>query len=164
MEFKVEPIVVKIADERMARFGKPSSDLTAKFDTRFCAAAAWIRGEFTLAEMMEPAYTDPEILALREKIVLLPDATRPTFDGCSLTVYFTDGTTEHANVDDFVGTPGNRMTDEQLSNVFRVAARGLVPQSRIEDILEAAWSLDTAADIRGLMNMTVLATPDENAK
>lgn len=160
MEFKVEPIVVKIANERMARFGRPSSDLTAKFDTRFCAAAAWIRGEFTLAEMMEPSYTSTEILALREKIDLIPDPTRPTFDGCSLTVYFTDGSTAFANVDNFVGTPGNRMTDQQLAQVFRVSARGLIAPSRVEEILEAAWSLDTATDVRGFMAMAKLTSPE----
>ena len=151
MELKVQHLVVSIANERMARFGKPSSDLTARFDTRFCCAAAWLRGEFTLAEMTEPAYTDPDILALRDKIDLVTDPDRPTFDGCSLTVHFSDGSSESANVDDFTGTPGNRMSDAQLSDAFRTSARGLLSQTRIEDILEAAWALDTAPDVRGLM-------------
>lgn len=160
MELFVEPIVVKIANERMQRFGKPSSDLTARFDTRFCVAAALKRGEFTLAEMMEPAYTDPEILAIREKIDLIPDTNRPTFDGCSLRVHFTDGSSEFANVDNFVGTPGNPMTDNQLADVFRLSARGLVAPGQIEDILEAVWALDTAPNVLGLTSLLKLNPQD----
>src|SRR5690349_7422480 len=44
MTFGVAPVVARIADERRARFGNPSSELEARFDTRFCAAAAWRRG------------------------------------------------------------------------------------------------------------------------
>jgi 2-methylcitrate dehydratase PrpD len=57
MTFAVQPIVVTIADERRDRFGAPSSELMARFDLRFCAAAAWVRGVFTLAEMRKAAYT-----------------------------------------------------------------------------------------------------------
>ncbi len=153
MELLVEPIVVKIANERMERFGKPSSDLTARFDTRFCVASALKRGTFTIAEMMEAAYTDPEILAMREKIELIADPKRPTFDGCSLSVYFTDGTSEFANVDDFVGTPGNPMTDEQLSDVFRRSAGSHISAGHIEDILEAVWALDTAPNVGRLTSL-----------
>ena len=37
MRFGVEAIVVKIANERCERFGNPSSELTARFDRRYCA-------------------------------------------------------------------------------------------------------------------------------
>ncbi len=99
MRFKVEPIVVDICDERMERFGTIDSELTARFDLCFCAAAAWHRGRFTLDEMREPAYTDPDILELRSRIELVRDESRESFDGCSLEIEFTDGSTESANVD-----------------------------------------------------------------
>ena len=151
MVFAVEPIVVKIADERRERFGVPNSELTARFDLRFCAAAAWTRGHFTLAEMREAAYTDATILALRDRIELVADTKRPTFDGCSLQVEYTDGSTDSANVDDFLGTPGRPMTDAQLSDVFRVSAAGLLPEGRADAILDAAWALPDAANIHPLM-------------
>ena len=62
LEFAVCPIVKEICDERMERFGDPSSELTARFDLCFCAAAAWHRGRFTLDEMRAAAYTDKDIL------------------------------------------------------------------------------------------------------
>ena len=112
MAFGVEPIVVKIADERRARFGTLSSELQARFDTRFCAAAAWHRGRFTLAEMKEAAYTDPAILDLRSRIDLIADPSFRTFDGASLTITYDDGSTDAIRVDDFLGSPGQRLSDD----------------------------------------------------
>ncbi len=153
MRFGVQPIVVKIADERRERFGVPSSDNTARFDLRFCAAAAWIRGRFTLDEMQEPAYTDPRILALRDRVDLVADEARETFDGCWLEVEFTDGTRERCNVDFFLGSPGRRMSDAQLADVFRSSAEPLLPGGRSEAILDAVWGLDRADSVTALATL-----------
>jgi 2-methylcitrate dehydratase PrpD len=156
LRFSVSPIVTKIADERRDRFGLPGSELTARFDTRFCTAATWHRGRFTLDEMREPAYTDPAILSLRERVDLLPDPSFPTFDGCALEVLFTDGSTLHARVPDFLGSPGNRLTDAQLSDVFRSAASGLLSDVRIESLLTTAWTLEQASSLDPLIALARL--------
>ncbi len=151
MRFKVEPIVVDICDERMERFGTIDSELTARFDLCFCAAAAWHRGRFTLDEMREPAYTDPDILELRSRIELVRDESRESFDGCSLEIEFTDGSTESANVDAFLGSPGRRMTDEELADIFRSTASAVLPDGRADEIVEKVWTLDEAPGIDSLM-------------
>jgi len=156
MTFAVQPIVVKIADERRARFGNPSSELTARFDLRYCAAAAWHNRRFTLAEMQEAAYTNDEILALRSRIDLTADDKRPTFDGCSLVIEYTDGTRDSINVDAFLGSPGHRMTDAQLSDVFRTAAAGVLPPNRTEELLDHVWQLPTAPNLDLLMALAQL--------
>ena len=156
MAFGVEPIVVKIADERRARFGALSSELQARFDTRFCAAAAWVRGRFTLAEMKEAAYTDPAILDLRARIDLIADASFKTFDGASLTIHYSDGSSDSIRVDDFLGSPGQRLSDDQLSGIFRTAADGLLPADRIDAILDAAWTLDGPAPVRAFIELLTL--------
>lgn len=156
MRFSVQPIVKKIADERRDRFGNPSSELTARFDLRFCAAAAWVRGRFTLAEMKETAYKNQEILDLRSRIDLIADPARKTFDGAALEIVFADGSTESANVDDFLGTPGNPMSNEQLSDLFRRSAEGLLPAERADAILDAAWKLESAPNIRQFVSLLKL--------
>ena len=155
MRFYVQPIVVKIADERRARFGNPSSDLQARFDTRYCAAAAWERGYFTLAEMQRDAFTDKTILALRDKIDLLPDEARQTFNGCALEVEFTDGSKEYVNIDFFLGTPENPMSDEQLATLFRNAANAAAP-GKADTMFDAVWGMDKASNIRGLMSLLAI--------
>ena len=156
MRFGVQPIVVEICDERMERFGDPHSELTARFDLCFCAAAAWQRGRFTLDEMREPAYTDPDILALRSRIELIADATRDSFDGCSLEIDFTDGSTAATRVDAFLGSPARRMTDDELSGIFRASASDLLPSDRVDELLGAVWDLDRAPDVSTLMSLARL--------
>jgi 2-methylcitrate dehydratase PrpD len=154
MTFAVQPIVVKIADERRERFGNPSSELTARFDLRYCAAAAWHHRRFTLAEMAEAAYTDPAILALRSRIDLIADPQRPTFDGCSLEIAYDDGTLESVNIDAFLGSPGNRMSDAQLADVFRRAAADALPPERIEDVLTQVWALPAAPTLDAVLALS----------
>jgi 2-methylcitrate dehydratase PrpD len=151
LHFKVSPIVVQIATERAERFGMPSNDLEAKFDLRHCAAAAWVRGRFTLAEMRESAFTDPRIVDLRANTELLPDDSQKTFDGAGLEVEFTDGSTESVFIPNFRGTPGNPMSDDELSQVFRLSAAETLDSAKTRAVLDAAWSLKSAPDIRPFM-------------
>ena len=157
MRFGVQPIVVKIADERRERFGRElQSELQARFDTRFCAAAAWVRGRFTLDEMHERAYRDEAILALRDRIDLVPDDSFASFEGCWLEVDFMDGGRESCKVDAFVGTPRNPLGDAQLGALFESTADGMLPEGRARRIVEATWSLDAAPDVRGFMQLASL--------
>jgi 2-methylcitrate dehydratase PrpD len=147
---------VTIADERFERFGLPSSDLEARFDLRFCAAAAWRRGRFGLAEMAEAAYTDPAILALRAEVELVADPTRASFDGCWTEVGFTDGSTERVVIDAFRGSADNPVSDDELAALFRAAAEGRLTDGRAQAVIDAVMSLDTAPDVRALMAAAVL--------
>ena len=151
LRFGVQDIVVKIADERGARFGAPSSSLEAKFDLRHCAAAAWVRGRFTLAEMERDAFTDPSILDLRSRIELVVDPAHKTFEGASCQVIYTDGSTDTEVIPAFRGTPGNPMSDQELSDVFRVSSEGVLDSAAADAVLDAAWGLPAASDITALI-------------
>lgn len=152
MTFKVNPLVQSIADERRDRFGAPSSESEATFDLRHCAAAAWIRGRFTTAETAPACYTDPDVLALRDRIDLIADATRETFEGCSLEIAFADGGVERHEIDHFLGTPGNRVPDAALARLFRDYA-GALPPGRADAIIDTVWALDIVPDIRSLTDL-----------
>ena len=151
MTFKVNPLVQSIADERRDRFGVPNSESEATFDLRHCAAAAWSRGQFTTAETASACYTDPDVLALRDRIDLIADSARPTFEGCSLDIAFTDGSHESHNVDQFLGTPGARVPDAKLCDLLRQYATGVLPDGRADKITAAIWALDTAPDLSALI-------------
>ena len=149
--FKVAPIVQSIADERRDRIGPPGSESEATFDLRYCAAAAWVRGRFTTAETAAAAYTDPAILALRDRIDLIPDCARPTFDGCALEAVFADGSRESHAIDQFLGTPGARVPDAMLGDLLAQYAEGVLPPGRAAAIVAAVFALDTAPDLSGLI-------------
>jgi 2-methylcitrate dehydratase PrpD len=152
MTFQVNPLVQSIADERRDRFGAPSSESEATFDLRHCAAAAWLRGRFTTAETAPGCYTDPDLLALRDKIDLIADEGRKTFEGCSLEIAFTDGSHETHAIDNFLGTPGNRVPDANLAQLFRDYS-GALPPGRADSIIDTVWALDMVPDIRSLTNL-----------
>ncbi|QGN55871.1 MmgE/PrpD family protein [Novosphingobium sp. Gsoil 351] len=153
MTFRVNPLVRDIADERRARFGAPSSESEATFDLRHCAAAAWLRGRFTTAETTPDCYTDPAVLALRDRIDLIADEARPTFEGCSLEIAFNDGSCEAHNVDNFLGTPGARVPDAKLADLLSQYAQGVLPNGRAAQIADAVWALDAAPDLSGLISL-----------
>ena len=152
MIFEVNPLVQSIADERRNRFGAPSSESEATFDLRHCAAAAWLRGRFTTAETAADCYTDPAVLALRDRIDLVADEARKTFEGCSLEVRFTDGSIEAHSINFFLGTPGNRVPDETLAALFRQYATKL-PPGRADTIIATVRSLETVHDVRSLTKL-----------
>ena len=102
---------------------------------------------------MRESYTDPEILALRSRIELVRDETRRSFEGCSMEIEFTDGTRESTSVDAFLGSPARRMSDEELAWIFCGSAEPVLPAGRAEEILDAVWNLDKAADIGSLMSL-----------
>lgn len=157
IKFGVAPIVVKIADERFERFGPPTSELEARFDLRYCVAAAWMRGKFTLAEMKESAYTDPDIIALRDRVELVADEQRENFEGCWSRIGFTDGSSESITVDAFKGTPRNPLSDAELFDVFRRAANGYLTPARTEAALAEAWALDDAPTVAPMIEALRLA-------
>ena len=156
IDFYVCPIVKDICDERMERFGTPESELTARFDLCFCVAAAWIRGKFTLEEMKEKAFKDDKILNLRNKINLIPDESRKTFEGCSIEIEYLDGSKDSDNVDYFLGSPKNQMTDNQLSDLFSRTCKDFIDEKQINTILKGLWNLDEEKNIKNLINQLKL--------
>ncbi len=156
IDFYVCPIVKDICDERMERFGTPESELTARFDLCFCVAAAWIRGKFTLEEMKEKAFKDDKILNLRNKINLIPDEGRKTFEGCSIEIEYLDGSKDSDNVDYFLGSPQNQMTDNQLSDLFSQSCKDFIDENQINTILKGLWNLDEEKNIKNLINQLKL--------
>ena len=146
-----------ICDERMERFGDPHSELTARFDLCFCVAAAWHRGRFTLDEMREPAYSDPEILALRSRIELVRDESRASFDGCAMEIRFSGGSVESTSIDAFLGSPGRRMSDGELAGIFADCSEAVLPAGQADRILQAVRDLDQAPGIDALMSLCRIA-------
>lgn len=150
LSFAVSPIVQSIADERRDRIGYPSTQSEATFDIRYCAAAAWVCGKYTTAETEAAARANAAIMSLRDRVDLVPDAARPTFEGCSLTVQYTDGSTAFHTIDHFLGTPGARVPDAMLGDLLGQYAAGVLPDGRAAAIADAVWALDTAPDLSGL--------------
>jgi len=161
MRFGVTKIVVEIADERAQRWGVPTSELEARFDLRHCVAAAWIRGRFTLAEMLHAATSDPDIVALRERIDLVADPAQNNFEGATLAIDYADGSADSIAIPAFRGTPNNPMSDDELSLVFRQSAEGVLSSGQVRAVLDAAWALPAAENVNALMQACIIGNGDQ---
>ena len=88
---------------------------------------------------------------MRDKVDLIADGDRKTFEGCSLEIRFTDGSIEAHDIANFLGTPGNRVPDDTLAALFRQYATRL-PAGRADAIVAAVWALD-ATPVRALTGL-----------
>ena len=70
-------VVIDVICEPVARKRRPVSDYDAKFSVQFIVAACIVRGKFGLAELEPDALSDPEILALADKVEYAPDPDSP---------------------------------------------------------------------------------------
>lgn len=151
IDLSVQEIVVKIVDGRRERFGRPSSTPQATFDLCHCVAATWLNGRFTTAQVQADCYTDPAVIALSDRVFLTADPDRATFEGCAMTVLFTDGSIDHHNIDNFLGTPGARVPDGTLTDLLEQYGEGFLPAGRARAIADAIWALDDADSIAPLI-------------
>ena len=153
MTFVVAPLVAEVNRSRRERFAIPADDQQARFDGRYCVAAAWHRGRFTTGELGAGTRSDPAVLALRDKVGFVADPGRG-MESASLEVTFADGTTEHAATEAFGGSTANPLSDEDLIAKLTGSAAGVADNSRIESIVSAVYGSDpalAAADFSALL-------------
>ena len=84
---------IPVVAEPVANKTRPASDYDAKFSTQFIVAACLQRGKFGLAELAADALTDPDILALAEKVTCEadPEADFPRVYPGSVVISTRDG-------------------------------------------------------------------------
>ena len=90
---------------------------------------------------------------MRDRVDLIADHNRPTFEGCSLEVSFTDGSRETHNVDNFLGTPGARAPDAKLASLFAQYSEGVLRPERAAEIIDAIWKLDKTPNLTNLISI-----------
>jgi 2-methylcitrate dehydratase PrpD len=142
--------VVKTVCEPVANKRRPANAYDAQFSIPFIVAAALIRGRFTLAELTPEAISNPEILALAERVdyQLDPDSGFPRYYSGELVVTTADGHRlshrEHMNR----GCGDRPLSEAEILNKFRDNAGRAVAPERARDIAETMLGLDAANDLR----------------
>ena len=145
--YAVEPIVAEVCRTRPLRWGGvPQTSIQAKFDLRFCVAAAWLRGRFTHHELSLETVREQEVIDLRSRVdVESEEGAR--LQGARLEVTFADGSKDFEFVEAFTGSAANPMSDTQLEAKLRDAAEGRLSPRRLDEVIEAVWVLDGFAHI-----------------
>jgi 2-methylcitrate dehydratase PrpD len=132
--------------------------LEGKFSVTFACSIALLDGRAGETEFSDTAVHRDDVRALMAKMEVIPDAGIPhTQAGATATT--SGGETVQTLVDHARGTPGNRLTDDELKDKFHGLADGVIGRDRAEKLAEAAFSLASAGTVDGLLELT---TPEKH--
>ena len=136
---------IPVIAEPVANKLRPTSDYDAKFSTQFIVAACFLRGKFGLAELAPEALSDPDILALAEKVKCEPDPESdfPRVYPGALVVTTKDNREyihrERVNR----GAAERALSESEIVEKFLANATRVVNPGRAETIRDAVLELDT---------------------
>ncbi|MEQ8248988.1 MAG: MmgE/PrpD family protein [Alphaproteobacteria bacterium] len=131
----------------------PSSAYEAQFSLPFSFAAGLVRGRFGLAELEPDCWSDPEILALGQKVFhgVDPDSAFPDFYSGAVAVTLNDGSVVTHRESINRGTRERPLTQGEIVAKFQDnAAHGC-------DAAQAARIVDCVLDLETLKNGETLA-------
>lgn len=144
---RTAPVVSEVIADRTQRLS-PASTLTRTFDTKFCAAMAWLTSQFGPASLMPDTEAAERAVALRERIHV---AAEPSYrlEQAIVTVTLADGRDL-----DF----RRRLHRQRGEPDDGRAARGQADprfEQRADAIIRAVWGIDdgrSAADVIALLH------------
>jgi len=131
---------------------EPKTGLAGKFSTYYCAALALAEGVAGENMFTDKKVQDPQMVALRKKVkAKVVPGYKDT--EAKVTITAKGGKKYSAYVDTPKGDPRNPPTDEELENKFRSLAPSVLPQSKIDRLVKAIWSLERLDDVRRLISL-----------
>lgn len=132
------PLVAEVVGTRSLR-DVPTEVIARTFDTRFCAAMAWLTGEFSPRSMQPDASMESEALALRSHItVSARDGL--AVEQAEVTVNLADGRRLTTFVDGYRGSAATPMLDSDLEAKLRQAS--VLSSSEIDRVIDTVWNIE----------------------
>ncbi|WP_101950809.1 MmgE/PrpD family protein [Mycobacterium sp. 3519A] len=150
IRLRVHPLVLELTGKTDPRTG-----LEGKFSVTFACSIALLDGRAGEAEFSDSAVVRPDVRDLMARIEVVPDADVPHTQA-GATALTDDGNSVDTWVDHARGTPGNRLSDDELRDKFHGLADGVLGRERANQLAEAVFGL---ADGGGVDAMVELTTP-----
>ncbi len=146
-----KPIVVDVVAQRASKFGDyPAEPMHARFDIRYCVAAAWVRGQWTPAELSAAALADERIRWVRDRVRIVSHG-RADGNDVLVRLEFDDGTTAEQFVAAFRGSAENPMSDADLTAKLVGSAPDSASAAQAERVADLFWRLETLPDVATLV-------------
>jgi 2-methylcitrate dehydratase PrpD len=131
-----------------------STGREAQVSTQHAVAAALIRGKAGVDEFTDACVNDPQVAALRAEVDVRRDETFKT-TSAAVEIVTADGKSHRVSQAAARGGAENPMSDQDLEDKLRMAAKGAIPGHDATPLIDAIWQLDGAKDISGLAPLTV---------
>lgn len=157
----VEEIQVGISETSLSHGGaiyEPHDTATAQFSLPFSLAIRLLKNDNDLSFYMDPKlWTDPKVLALAKKVKSYadPNAKKDQNYNTTMEVKLSNGKTYKAFEPYPPGSPLNRVSRDVLRAKFRKMARAVLPDERIDKLIEAVDRLETCNDTAQLIPLLV---------
>lgn len=153
---KIETITITAAPflamlfEPVMQKRRPQTAIDAKFSLPFTASHAAIHRAVTLDSFSVSSLTDPQVLALADRVRFDPDPTDNDLTASRVSIRMTDGTVLDRRVGDPLGHPTNPMSDDALDEKFRMCAARALVTCDVEPLLAALRNILTLTDVADL--------------
>lgn len=145
----VHPLVAELTNKT-----DPRTELEAKFSVIFTCAVALLEGHARQRQFTDENVHRPDVRALMSRIRVVPAGDVP-HEACVMQARLVDGRELTVRVDDATGTPGNRMSDDELLAKFHDLVDDVLGVSQADALAELVWGIDRAADVTELVAATV---------
>jgi 2-methylcitrate dehydratase PrpD len=143
---------------------RPKSMVDAQFSLQYAAAAAFVHGRASLPEFVEERLSDPEVLALAQRIRVEHradlDALFPACYPSDVKVRTKAGSVIGANRTYTVGDSSTPLNDEQLDSKFATLAGAVLSKEQTDELRRAVAGVTTPHGPRNLgKRLRVSRTP-----
>lgn len=156
-EHGIEPDEVEVISPRVHPYlswvmakENPQTGLDGKFSSFHCAAIAMVDGAAGMRQFTDERVTAPEVVAMRERVRFEYDESLPK-DAAQVTITLRDGRRFERGTTHNKGTPGNPMSDDELSAKFVDLASAVLGIDRARSLLNDLWRFDALDDISALV-------------
>lgn len=141
----IHPVPGKAVCEPEANKRRPKSDYDAKFSLPFIVAATALRRRFTLAELEPEALADKDILALTDRVQVVPDSEGLFPDAYSgaVEIVLRDGRTLSQREQVNRGHADRPLSNEEIVRKFYATIGTVADKSTAERVHDAVFELGT---------------------
>jgi 2-methylcitrate dehydratase PrpD len=148
IRLRVHPLVLELTGKTDPRTG-----LEGKFSVTFACSIALLDGRAGEAEFSDAAVVRTDVRGLMARIEVVADADVPHTQA-GATALTDDGETIEVWVDHARGTPGNRLTDDELREKFHGLADGVLGRDRAERLADTTFGLSKCGDVEAMLALT----------
>ena len=129
---------------------EPKTGLAGKFSIYYCAALPLIEKAAGEDKFTDKKVQSSQMVALRKKVrARVNPALKDT--EARVTIATKDGKKYSAFINKPKGDPRNPPTDSELENKFRSLAVNILPQRKIDALIEMIWNLDKVKNLGRLL-------------
>ncbi|HEV2008355.1 MAG TPA: MmgE/PrpD family protein, partial [Burkholderiales bacterium] len=148
IDVRSNPLALDLAGKK-----SPMTGLEGKLSVYHAAAVALNFGKAGVREFTDDCVNDPDVIALRQRVVTHADATVGAIEA-HVGITLKDGRRIEKHVLNAIGTLERPMTDADLEAKFMALAEASHSQRQARDVVELAWRLDTLSDAAQLVRAT----------